>query len=382
MFLIFIINFLLAIATTVGMTIIPFIITDSLGLSLLILGVIEGGTEFLSNVIRLANGVLFDKIKNKRIVFIIATSIAFVTKLLLLMPNIWTITLSKTLERISNGAFASPRDAYVAEKAKDTKGFALGLLGFSKSAGCILGPLLISGYILLFNHSISNDLFIIIIFCCCLVFIAVICSCFLEVKELKTSEFSIKGFNLILKQIIPDLILIFLFFVGRFNDGLLMIYLKQKGFPIGFYLSSISIFNFTMLISSPIIGRQIDYGRLKWMIYISIIALIIFNFLFYQLNSLNWVIAILGLINWGIQRSGSQIVFASLIFKEVNKENYGTAIGIYYLVSGFATMLSSLMCGYLAQSYFQYVFILSGSFAVLALLTAYYMLSNNYFKLS
>lgn len=376
MFLIFIINFLLAISTTVGMTIIPFLVTDSLGLSLLTLGFIEGGTEFISNVIRLANGILFDKIKNKRIIFLISTGIAFFTKLLLLMPNIWTITFSKTLERIANGAFAAPRDAYVAEKAKHSKGFALGLLGLSKSAGCILGPLLVSGYIYFFNISIIHNLFVIILFCCGLVFIAFISSFFLEIKQLKTSEFSLREINLTFKKIIPDLILIFLFFAGRFNDGLLMIYLKTQGFPAWFYLSTISIFNFIMLISSPIIGKQIDQGRLKLMIYISIIALIIFNILFYKLNFLKWIFAILGLANWGIQRSGSQIVFASLIFKEVDKANYGTAIGIYYLVSGFATVLSSLACGYLAQSYFKGVFIISGSSAMVALLGANYMISK------
>ena len=43
-------NFLLAISTTVGMTIIPILVTDSLGLSMLILGLIEGTTEFISNM--------------------------------------------------------------------------------------------------------------------------------------------------------------------------------------------------------------------------------------------------------------------------------------------------------------------------------------------
>ena len=164
MLLIFIINFLLAISTTVGMTIIPFLITDSLGFSLLILGLIEGSTEFLSNVLRLSNGILFDKIKNKRVIFIYSTGIAFVAKALLFIPNVWTIAGSKTLERVANGAFASPRDAYVGENAKN-KGLALGFLSFSKSAGCILGPLVVS-ISTLFLGDLKDNLESFVIFCC------------------------------------------------------------------------------------------------------------------------------------------------------------------------------------------------------------------------
>ena len=162
MLLIFIINFLLAISTTVGMTIIPFLITDSLGFSLLILGLIEG--------------ILFDKIKNKRVIFIYSTGIAFVAKALLFIPNVWTIAGSKTLERVANGAFASPRDAYVGENAKN-KGLALGFLSFSKSAGCILGPLVVS-ISTLFLGDLKDNLESFVIFCCVLIFLAFIFSFF------------------------------------------------------------------------------------------------------------------------------------------------------------------------------------------------------------
>ena len=374
MLLIFIINFLLAISTTVGMTIIPFLITDSLGFSLLILGLIEGSTEFLSNVLRLSNGILFDKVKNKRVIFIYSTGIAFVAKALLIIPNVWTITGSKTLERVANGAFASPRDAYVGENAKN-KGLALGFLSFSKSAGCILGPLVVS-ISTLFLGDLKNNLESFVIFCCVLIFLAFTFSFFLKINTLEKSKFSFEELTEILKKIMPILFLTFLFFCGRFNDGLLMMYLKQKGFPEWFYLSTISMFNFIMLISSPIIGNQIDKGYIKEMVYISIGALGVFSIAFYQLSCLSWSFAVLGLIGWGIQRTGSQIVFASLVFKRINRANYGTAIGVYYIVSGFATMLASFLCGYLAKNYFSLVFVLSGSCSVLALIFSSYILNK------
>lgn len=366
LFIIYLINFLLAVSTTIGMTVIPFLITESLGFSLQVLGLLEGSTEFLSNIFRLVNGVLFDKVKNKRMIFVCSTGIAFLAKTLLLVPSILTILLSKTLERVSNGAFASPRDALVAEKSRN-KGLALSLLTVSKTAGCVCGPLIVS-ISTFFLGDLKSSLHIFVVLCCLLVFPTIGLSFYLNVSNLKESRFSLGELRVVFKKISPVLLLSFLFFMGRFNDGLLMMYLKQKGYPEWFYLSTIGIFNFVMVVTSPIIGWQIDTGHIKKIVYVVIGALALFNICFFQIDLMTWGFAIIGLIAWGIQRTGAQIAFSFLVFKNIEKIHYGTAIGIFYLVSGFATMLSSFMCGYFAKNYFSYVFILSGSFSFLALI--------------
>jgi MFS-type transporter involved in bile tolerance (Atg22 family) len=376
MYKIFLMNFLLAISTTVGMTIIPFLVTDSLGLSLLILGILEGTTEFLSNVLRLTNGVLFDKIKNKRNIFVFATGLAFVAKASLLLPTSWVILFSKTAERVANGAFAAPRDAFVAESNQNKKGMALGLLTVSKTAGCVLGPLLVSASTL-FLGTLKDNLYTLVICCCVLVFPVFLMSFTLNAKAIKTTEFSIREFQSVFKKISPILFLALLFFLGRFNDGLLMMYLKQNGFPEWFYLSTIAIFNFIMLISSPFMGLHIDRGNLKKVLYITIGALCTFNICFFHINSVNWVLAIIGIVAWGVQRTGAQIVFSSLVFQGVEKENYGTAIGLFYIVSGFGTMIASFFCGYMAQNTFSLVFAFSGFFAFLSLGISFNLLKRN-----
>lgn len=377
MFLIFLINFLLAISTTVGMTLIPFLVTDSLGLSLFVLGLLEGTTEFLSNVLRLSNGILFDKLKNKRLIFVYSVGMALVAKCLLLIPSAWTVACSKTLERVANGAFASPRDAWVADQAKK-RGIALGFIGLSKSAGCIVGPLLVSCSTLCLG-SLQDNLGSLIVLCCVLVLPAFIASFFLKVNAVQKSVFSLQEMSAIIKKISPILFLTFLFFLGRFNDGIILIYLKKQGFPEWFYLSTISIFNFIMMISAPLIGNQMDRGHFKEMFYLSMGALGIFGLAFIQIEGISWAFAMLGLIAWGIQRTGAQIVFASLIFKNISKANYGTAIGMYYIVSGLATMLSSFLCGYLANHhYFPFIFMLSSGCGFFTLLLAVTVLGNRW----
>lgn len=373
--IILLMNFLLAISTTIGMTIIPILVTDSLGLSLLILGLIEGTSEFISNVLRLTNGILFDKTKNKKRIFLYPTSLACLSKAMLLLPTAWSILLAKIVERISNGAFASPRDAYVAENATN-KGFALSLISFSKSLGCVLGPLIVSIYTFFFGN-LNNHINLFVFLCCSTCLLAMIFSAFIRSNFVENTKFSFHEVKAIFKNISPIILLGSLFFMGRFNDGLVILYLKHNGFPEWFYLSAIAIFNFTMLLASPFIGAQIDYGNAKKMLFLTIGALVLFNICFYQINLSPWPLAIIGLITWGIQRTGAQIVFSTLVFKAISRTTYGTGIGLFYITSGFSTMLSSFTCGYLANTNFASVFLFSGTFAFIALVIAWAMMSQN-----
>lgn len=377
---IYIMNFLLAIVTTIGMTFVPLLITDGLGLSLIALGYIEGTTEFLSNAFRLTNGMLFDKIKNKRNLFVLSTSLAFMSKALLFLPSSFAVLFSKTLERIANGTFAAPRDAFVAGNAKN-RGMALGLLNGSKAFGCVIGPLLVSISTIFFGPT-KNNLTLFVTTCCLLAFPALLFSFTLKVEHVEEKAFSFQDCIIVCKSIAPILLLVFLFFLGRFNDGLLMMCLKHHQFPEKFYLATISIFNSIMLVTSPFIGSQMDKGYLKRILYVTIVALGIFNLCFYNVNFyktglLGWSFAILGLCAWGVQRAGAQIVFSVLVFKNVDKTYYGTAIGIFYIVSGLGTMLSAFGAGHLAdKGAFGSVFLLSGFFALLSLGFSAYLLNR------
>lgn len=105
---IFLMNFIFGVSTTIGMTLMPLVTTEGLGLSLLMLGIIEGSSEFLSNMLCLITGNTFDRVKDKRLFFIIPSFIALYSKIILCFPSVTTIFLNKILERISNGLLLFP----------------------------------------------------------------------------------------------------------------------------------------------------------------------------------------------------------------------------------------------------------------------------------
>lgn len=375
---IFLINFLLAISTSMGMTLLPIIATESLGISLFLLGVIEGLTEFTANLMRLLNGNLFDRLKNKKLLFVSSVGTAFLSKfLLILFLNKYSILISKILERIANGAFASPRDAYVTTNAKH-KGLALGILSSSKTFGCVIGTFLVSLSVIFFG-SVTNNIFLLILITCIITLIAMIMSWYIKSPvESKKEVFDFKTVKNLLIKLYPVYSISFLFFLARFNDSVLMMFLKQQGFPEWFYLSTISFFNIAMLITSPFLGLLIDKNYKNIVLLGTIISLILFNAVFYKINLFPWTFACLGLIFWGIQRTGAQIIFSYMVTQQISKTINGTSIGTLAIINAFASLISASISGYFIQFSFFNVFLVTGIISLLAyLLATFYILKEN-----
>lgn len=364
----FLINFLLAVSTAIGMTLLPIVVTESLGISYFILGIIEGTTEFSSNLIRLINGNLFDRIKNKKSLFVVSVGIAFFSKLLIFITlNKYSILISKILERIANGAFASPRDAYITTNAKH-KGLALGISSSVKTFGCVVGTFLVS-LSTVFLGTITDNVFLLISISCFLTFVALIVSWNIKTSiKAKREVFNFQKIKYLLINLFPIYCISFVFFLARFNDSVLMMFLKDQGFPEWFYLSTISFFNVSMLIASPALGILIDKNYKNTVLFTTIISLILFNVVFYNINLFPWMFACLGLVFWGVQRTGAQIIFSFLVTQKITKELNGTSIGLLAIINAFGNLISASISGYFIQNSFFHVFIGTGLIASLALI--------------
>lgn len=373
---IFTINFLLAVSTGMGMTLLPILATDSLGISLLLLGIIEGTTELVSNILKLVSGNLFDRMKNKRYLFIVPSGISFISKLsIFIFLSKYTILFSKLSERVSNGMFASPRDAYVAKNAIN-KGLAFSMLSCSKTIGCVIGTLIISMSTLLIgtiSENVTNLAMLGAIVTFCALVVSTRIKSDITVKE---ESFTLQGFGTIFRKLLPVYILAFVFFLARFNDGVLMLFLKSKNMPEWFYLSTISFFNTVMFICSPICGLLLDKKKINYVLFITIGALLLFNVSFCSFDSSPWFFAGCGLVFWGVQRVGAQIIFSFFIAQQTKKKFIGTAIGILALITAVGTLISSTICGYLTRYSFETVFLAAGIISFFTMLLAAYYIVN------
>lgn len=369
----YIVNLLLAISTTVGMSLIPILTVKFMGLPVLAFAVIEATGELVSGVLRLLSGFLFDKVRNKKILFMSAGVLSFLSKFILLCPTSLTLVVSKLLERLSNGVFAAPRDAF-AGVGGEVKSSALSKLSVCKGVGCTIGSIITAIY--LSNNVSVDSMLILVSFAAILCFISVFLSNRISLKtDINFAEkyndvrykIELNDVLAIVKNCFPILLINILFFLGRFNDGMITLFLESKGFSGDFYFLTIGIFNGVMIIVSPFFGKMLNSDNKILALKLTIVSLITFNMIAVSIHqSLFW--SVLMLFFWGVQRAGSQITFMSLVFDRIPSLHYGLAAGIYSFLSALSTFICSCACGYLQKFGFVYVFKFSCFFAVLALI--------------
>lgn len=344
-------NFLLAFSTTVGMTIIPIICTSSIGMSLFVLGVLEGSCELLSNILKVSSGIIFDKVKNIRILFVLSSILSLLSKAVLFVSTPFSMIFSKNAERISNGLFSTPRDAFAASISKG-KGKEISRMAMYKSVGCVLGPLFVAASSYFFGGIEMSITPLISVCVLCSLASAFLCSGINLERQDRKKEHDIKKINKYPanKNVFYVLSLSFLFFLGRFNDGLIMIHMRNLGVNDFICLSFIGVFNFVMIFSAPIIGKMCDKGKSDRAMIVSVLSLILFCFLFNFVHIHLIVVPLVSLALWGAQRVSSQITFTSMIANNVKKENIGMYIGVFSILSGLGTFLSSYIAGFVANS--------------------------------
>jgi MFS family permease len=376
-------NMLIAISTTMTFSISPFFITSVLGLSMFSMGAMEGFTEGLSQISKLFSGITSDVSKKKKPTLLFGILLATISKpFFILAGGAGSVIASKVLERVSNGVIATPRDAYIADVAsKETRGASYGLMMTGKTVGCIVGPLFISA-LMFVTEDYRTLLWFGFIPCILALFIIFFSmketSSSLEVSKkapLQASSQPSKEPRLTFKDVMSlpasywSLILISsLFMIARFSDGILALRLKELGAPNALCVATIAIFNAVSALCCLPVGRLSDRMDRSLLLFFSFITLVLCNLCFIFATDM-WL-GLVGVLFWGAQRGTSQILFSAIIADESPRKIIGTAIGLFYIITGIISFAAGLIAGWIANTSLTGAFIfgaVASSLAVLSL---------------
>jgi MFS family permease len=123
--------------------VLPIFLTQRLGASGSIVGIVEGVAQGLQNLIQGLVGWLSDKLRRRKPIALAGYVLAAVSKPLIGMSASWTgVLTARSLDRLAAGARSAPRDALVAASAApEHRGKAFGLEGIGDNLGAFLGPL-------------------------------------------------------------------------------------------------------------------------------------------------------------------------------------------------------------------------------------------------
>lgn len=132
------------ISTEMLYPVLPVFLTQTLGASGGVVGIVEGVAQGLQNVIQGLSGWLSDKFQRRKPIALAGYIVAAFSKPLIGLSSTWPGVLgARSLDRLAAGARSAPRDALVAASASpEHRGKAFGLEGIGDNLGAFLGPLI------------------------------------------------------------------------------------------------------------------------------------------------------------------------------------------------------------------------------------------------
>lgn len=130
-------------ATEMIYPLVPVFIT-LLGSTPLMLGIIEGVAETTASMIKLAGGIISDKIGKRKPLVILGYGISTLVRPFTgAVSSAWQIVFVRMADRIGKGVRTAPRDALIAASTDDRiRGRAYGFHRAMDHAGAVIGPLL------------------------------------------------------------------------------------------------------------------------------------------------------------------------------------------------------------------------------------------------
>lgn len=132
------------ISTEMLYPVLPVFLTQTLGATGAIVGLVDGFAQAVQNLVQGFSGTLSDKLQKRKSIALAGYFLSAISKPLMGVAAIWEqLFAARLLDRLGAGVRSAPRDALVAASADaEHRGKAFGLEGLGDNAGAFAGPLI------------------------------------------------------------------------------------------------------------------------------------------------------------------------------------------------------------------------------------------------
>ena len=130
----------------------PFFLTSVLGATAVSLGIIEGGAEAVSSVLKVMSGRLSDRWPRRKPIVAAGYSLSGLARPFISLANGWiAVFVLRFIDRVGKGIRSAPRDAMLADLADATnRGRVFGFHRAMDHTGAVMGPLLATAFLVAF----------------------------------------------------------------------------------------------------------------------------------------------------------------------------------------------------------------------------------------
>ena len=325
----------------------PVFLTSVLGAGPAALGMIEGIAESTASLLKLYSGYLSDRVKRRKGWVVAGYSLSNVMRPLIAFAGSWVQVLAlRFSDRVGKGLRTSPRDAMIADSTPpEFRGMAYGFHRAMDHGGAIVGPLLATGLLLLYQDSIST-VFLLSFIPGTLAVVLLLVGLRERASAPRTGgrTFSFRS----AWTEMPDgfrkyLLIILIFTLGNSTDAFLLVRAQALGVPIAL-LPTIWVALHVVKMAFSVPGGMLSdrLGRKRiivtgWVVY----ALVYAGFAFASRQWHVWAL----FATYGIYFGLTEGVEKALVADIAPAHLRGSAFGLYHLTVGIGAFPASLVFG-------------------------------------
>lgn len=355
-------------------SLLPLLMVNTLGLSALDVGLIQGLSEASALLIKIFSGALSDALGKRKALLIWGYGIAASSKPLFPLAHSGLMVLTaRLLDRVGKGIRGAPRDALVADVTTSVnRGAAFGLRQSLDTVGAVLGPLL-ALLLLASLHNLRLTLSLAII-------PALICVGLIWVGIPKDGhrrqpspfrfplhpalwrEFSVRYWRVVWLGGLISL--------ARFSEAFLLLKAQQVSHSMLSAPLAMVVMNVVYALGAYPAGRISDNSDRSHLLRFGLLPLLLADVVLALTQSNTMMM--MGIALWGLHLALSEGLLSAMVADETPSHLKGTAFGVFYLVCGLSLLLGNTVAGWLWDHHgSQALFIVSGIMTLLTLLLTF-----------
>ncbi len=343
------VSLLMDISSEMIHSLLPVFMVSTLGVSVLVVGLIEGAAEATALMVKVFSGALSDYWGKRKPLAVLGYSLGALSKPLFALASSAGLVLTARLaDRVGKGIRGAPRDALVADLAPPAlRGAAFGLRQALDTVGAFLGPLIAIGLMLLW----AND-FRAVFWAATVPALLCVALLIFGVREPERPTSAVRT-NPISRVNLARLgagywwvvMIGAVFTLARFSEAFLVLRAQQGGLGLAWTPLVLIGMNLIYAGFAYPFGKLADRVSHTTLLAWGLLLLIGADALLAYSNNGGWFWA--GIALWGLHMAMTQGLLATMVANAAPEDLRGTAYGFFNLMSGLALLVASALAGLL-----------------------------------
>lgn len=350
----------------------PLFLTTSLGVSVAMVGLIDGIAEATASISKVFSGYISDRIGRRKPLILLGYGLGALSKPLFALAGTAPVVLgARFADRIGKGLRGAPRDALVADVTSAAiRGRAFGLRQSLDTVGAFAGPLLAIGLMAVF----ANDMRLVFWVAVVPAILAVLCVIFgveertdHAVPKPERPPIAFADLKRLERPFWGVVALGVIFTLARFSEAFLILKVSAEGLPLTYAPTVLVVMNVVYALGAYPAGIASDRVSARILVGWGLACLILADLVLALASGL--AAAFAGIALWGLHMALTQGLLAKLVADRAPPELRGSAFGMFNLAAGVAMLISSALAGLLWDRFgASSTFFAGAGFATLALI--------------